>query len=188
MAFWRDPKHRGPVKIGPFIPYNGGTRNAKTVTHVVIHDTEGGGSAANVASWGATQRNASWHVVVDDRCVIRQLPDNVIAWGAPGANETGLQCEMLGFARWTTKMWFTHQDTLKRAAWQTARWCVAHDIPVRWLTDAQLRADAKGLTYHAQVSRVFRGSDHTDPGPNFPKSYFLLLVKRRVAWLKAGSK
>jgi N-acetylmuramoyl-L-alanine amidase. len=181
-----DKKHQGPVIVGPYIPYNGGVRPVSDIKLVVIHDTEGGGSAKNVAAWGATQRNASWHVVVDNDCVVRQLPDNIVAWGAPPCNDEGLQCEIVGFASWSKLQWFKNQSSLKRAAWQTARWCVGHDIPARWLTDAQLKAGAKGLTYHAQVSRVFDESDHTDPGKNFPFGYFLFLVKRRVKWLKAS--
>lgn len=179
-----DKRHEGPVIRGPYIPYNGGVRDVKDIKYVVIHDTEGGGSAKNVAAWGATQRNASWHVVVDNNCVVRQLPDNIVAWGAPPANSEGLQCEILGFASWSKLTWFKNQSSLKRAAWQTARWCKAHNIPARWLTDAELkRGLKKGITYHAQVSRVFGLSTHTDPGKNFPRGYFMFLVRRRLNWL-----
>lgn len=183
---WKDPKHRGPITRGPYIAYNGGFRNPALIRVIVIHDAEGS-NAKNVASWGASgQRNASWHYVVDDTHLIQQVPDSKIAWTAPGANRDGLNIEICGFARWSRLQWFRRQATLKRAAWQVARWCVEHNIPARWLTDAQLRNRAsEGLTTHAQCSRVFRGSNHTDPGPNFPRGYFLWLVKRRIKWLKA---
>jgi N-acetyl-anhydromuramyl-L-alanine amidase AmpD len=182
---FNDPKHRGPITRGPYIAYNGGLRPDSAISLIVVHDAEGA-NAKNVAAWGAGgQRNASWHFVVDDTHLIRQVPDNVIAWTAPGTNKTGLQIEICGFARWSKLTWYRHQSTLKRAAWQVARWCHEYDIPARYMTDAQLANGYIGITFHAQATRVFGGS-HTDPGPNFPYSYFLFLVKRRLKWLRQG--
>lgn len=183
---WNDPKHRGPITRGPYIAYNGGPRPDSAIRLVVLHDAEGS-SAKNTAAWGAGgQRNASWHYIVDNDHLIQQVPDNVIAWAAPGANKDGLQLEICGFAKWSRKMWFTHQATLKRAAWQVARWCVEYGIPARYMTDAQLGNGYMGITSHVQVNRVYKGSDHSDPGPNFPYGYFLWLVKRRIGWIKQG--
>lgn len=179
-----DQKHRGPITRGPYIPYNGGYRPTSRIRLVVIHDAEGA-SAKGVAAYGASgQRNASWHMTCDDNYLIQQLPDNIIAWAAPGANSDGLQLEICGYASWSKLTWYRHQSTLKRAAWQVARWCLEHGVPAVWLTDAGLKGGDLGLTTHAQVSKVFRGSDHTDPGKNFPKDYFLYLVKRRIKWLR----
>lgn len=183
---WNDPKHRGPITHGPYIPYNGGTRPESAIRLVVIHDAEGA-NAKGVAAYGASgQRNASWHMTVDDNYLIQQLPDNIVAWAAPGANSDGLQLEICGFASWSKLQWYQHQSTLKRAAWQVARWCREHGIPARYLTDAQLRNGSAGITTHAQVNRVYKGSNHTDPGKNFPLGYFLFLVKRRIKWLEQG--
>lgn len=188
---WKDPKHRGPVKNGPKAVYHGASRWPGSIRLVVIHDTEGGGfpkqpPARGVANYGASRSaRASWHVTVDETEAIRCLPDDVVAWAAPGANTDGLQLEICGHARWSRLQWFRHQATLKRSAWVVARWCVLYGIPARWLTDRQLADRAsEGLCTHAQCSRVFRGSDHTDPGPNFPAGYFLWLVKRRVKWIR----
>jgi hypothetical protein len=181
---WKDPKHRGPVKHGPYISYNGGSRPESRIRLVVIHDAEGS-TAAGVAAYGASgQRNASWHATVDDKEVIVQLPDNIVAWAAPGANTDGLQLELCGYARWSKLTWYRHQSTLKRAAWHTARWCVEHNIPPKWVTDKGLKNGDLGLTSHVQVNRVYKGSDHPDPGKGFPYGYFQYLVQRRVKWLK----
>lgn len=184
---WNDPKHRGPIERGPRIAYNGGARHPSSIRLIVIHDAEGA-NAKGVASYGASgQRNASWHMTVDDNHLIQQLEDDVIAWAAPGANRDGLQLELCGYARWSKLDWYRHQATLKRAAWQVARWCVKYKIPVRWLSTKQLRDEvSEGITTHVDVNRAFRGSDHTDPGKGFPRAYFLYLVKRRVKWLKQG--
>lgn len=182
-----DQKHRGPVTQGPYISYNGGHRPVSQIRLIVIHDAEGA-NAKGVAAYGASgQKNASWHMTVDDNWLIQQLPDNVIAWAAPGANRDGLQLELCGFASWKKLDWFKHQGTLKRAAWQVARWAVAYDIPARWLTTKQLQDGVtEGITTHVDVNKAFKGSDHTDPGPGFPRGYFLFLVKRRIGWIKAG--
>ena len=183
---FNDPKHRGPITRGPYIHYNGGPRNVNRIRLIVIHDAEGANAKA-VASWGAGgQRNASWHYVVDDDNLIQQVKDDVVAWAAPGANSTGLQLELCGFAHWSKLEWFRHQDTLKRAAWQVARWCHAYGIPAVWLTPAQVKGGYEGLTTHVDVNKAYGGSDHSDPGPNFPRSYFLFLVKRRLKWLREG--
>jgi hypothetical protein len=185
---WTDPKHRGPVVNGPRAKHDSGARNPSTIRLVVMHDTEGGTARSVAAYFASASSAASTHWVVDDKEAIRCLPDDVIPWGAPGANRDGIHIEQCGWARWTLKEWFVHQSTLKRSAWVAARACVRYGIPVRWLTDKQLAGGvAEGLTYHAQVSRVFRGSDHSDPGPNFPRGYFLRLVKRRVGWIKSDT-
>jgi hypothetical protein len=124
---------------------------------------------------------------VDETRAVRCLADDVIPWGAPGANTDGIHIEQCGWASWSRLTWFRHQATLKRAAWVAARASVDHRIPVRWLTDRQVRDGvSEGFTTHAQISRCFKGSGHTDPGPNYPRGYFLWLVKRRVKWLRAG--
>lgn len=182
---WNDPKHRGPVENGPRARHNSGPRDLSRIRLVVMHDTEGG-TARSVAAYFASQGSrASTHWAVDEDRAVRCLPDDIVPWGAPGANQDGIHIEQCGYARWSRLEWFRHQATLKRAAWVAAKACVKYGIPPRWLTDREL-ADhvTEGLTTHAQVSKVFRGSDHTDPGPHFPKGYFILLVKRRVKWLE----
>lgn len=181
---WRDPKHAGPVKNGPRAKHDSGPRDPSSIRLVVMHDTEGGTARSVAAYFASSSSRASTHWVVDEKEAIRCLPDDVVPWGAPGANRDGIHIEQCGYARWSLKQWYQHQATLKRAAWVAARTCHRYGIPVRWLTDKQLRNGvSEGLTYHGQVSRVFGGSGHWDPGPNFPKTYFLRMVKRRVKWL-----
>ena len=183
---WHDPKHRGPVEVGPRAVHSSGTRDPSQIRLVVMHDTEGGSARSVAAYFASPGARASTHWVVDQERAVRCLPDDVVPWGAPGANYDGIHIEQCGYAKWTRATWFKNQDTLKRSAWVAAKTCFKYGIPVRWLTDREL-ADrvSEGITTHAQVSRVFRGSDHTDPGPNFPRGYFLWLVKRRVRWLRA---
>lgn len=180
----KDAEHRVPVQIGPRCRHDGGPRRLP-LRLIVIHDAEAPSDAAKgVAAYGSrTDREVSWHFVVDDNVAIRQLPDDVIAWTAPGTNRDGLQIELCGYAHYSRLDWYRHQDTLKRGAWVCARWARLHGIPARWLTDKELRDGVtEGFSTHAQASRVF-GGDHHDPGKNFPLSYFLSLVRRRLKWL-----
>lgn len=180
----RDARHRKPVLDGPRCKHDGGLRRSSQIRYVVIHDAEGG-SAKGVANYGATtDRSVSWHFTCDNDYLIRCLPDSFIAWAAPPCNTNGLQLELCGFARWSRFQWYLHQSTLKRGAWQVAAWCRAYNIPARWLTNQELdEGEDKGIVTHAQVSQVFGMSDHSDPGKNFPRGYFMRLVRRRIRWL-----
>ena len=181
----RDSRHRVPVQIGPRCRWDGGTRHASDIRNIVIHSAESPSDAApGVANYGAsTDRKVSWHVVTDDNVLIRTLPDLTIAWTAPPLNQEGLHIELCGRASYSKAKWYLHQSTLKRGAWQVARWCRDYKVPSEWLTDLELIDEKRGIVTHAQVSRVFRESDHSDPGAGFPRSYFMYLVRRRLAWL-----
>lgn len=181
----KDPKHRAPVEIGPRAAHDSGPRDPSQIRLIVMHDTEGGTARGVAAYFASGAARASTHWVVDQERAVRCLPDDRIPWGAPGANRDGIHIEQCGWGRWTRKLWFVHQATLKRAAWVAARACVQYRVPARWLTDRQLAdGTSEGLTTHAQVSGVFKGSGHWDPGPGYPSGYFLRLVRRRVAWLR----
>lgn len=149
----------------------------------VIHSmewAEKGSTAEDCARMFATMtRQASAHVCVDNNSVVRCVKDTDTAWAAPGANADGLQMELAGFARQKRADW---QDTysralLKNAAAVAAVWCKVHRIPVRKLTRAELKAGRKGFTSHADVSAVYKRSDHSDPGAGFPWDVFLDLVR-----------
>lgn len=151
---------------------------------IVWHSTESPeavGGAYNVAAgWFAkTSSKVSAHIVVDDggdpryrdgvvECV---KPANT-AWHAANANASGYGVEIVGKAG-QGQAW---NDAYSLAAIRNACAWIAHcrelaHIPAAWLIDDQLRQGHYGHTTHAQVSRVLGGTNHTDPGPNFPASY-----------------
>lgn len=150
---------------------------------VVIHTMEAPENAAtaeNVANYfRTTGTQASAHVCVDSNSAVRCVADEDTAWAAPGCNADGLQLEIAGRARQNETEW---QDpfskaALHQAALVTSDWCTKWGIPARRLTVAELKAGRKGITSHADVSAVYKRSDHTDPGPNFPWAAFLSEVK-----------
>lgn len=155
-----------------------GTRKISDIKLVVIHSTEGG-TADSIARYFYTPgAGGSTHLVVDDYECERCLANSTVPWGATGANRNGFHIEMCGFARWTLTNWLQHRNTIKRCAYKTAFHCDKFGIPLVWLSAADLKAGKSGITSHAEVSKAFPGSGHWDPGPGFPRRYFMSLVRK----------
>lgn len=133
-------------------------------------------SAESVANaFQDTKRKASSHWCVDNDSRVRVVNDDDTAWTLPGANSRSLNIEIAGYARQTPEDWADEYtiNALEIAAICASEWCVKYDIPVRHLTDAQIRSGAKGFAGHVDVNRVYKQSTHWDPGPSFPWDYFL---------------
>lgn len=160
---------------------------------IVVHSmewTETTTTAEDCARMFATMnRQASAHVCVDSNSAVRCVADKDTAWAAPGANADGLQMELAGFARQKRDDWLDNygQDLLAQAAAVAAGWCRLHKIPVKLLSRAELKAGKKGFTSHADVSAVYKRSDHTDPGSGFPWDVFLNLVREHLAGEDEGN-
>jgi hypothetical protein len=157
-----------------------GPRTKDKIKHVVVHDAEAL-HASGVAAFFAGNAKASTQLAVDESSCYRMLPDLVIPWGAPGVNTTGLHVEICGYAKWSRVEWLNHEQTLDRAAYKVAQWCVHYNIPIRWVGWVGLKLGRAGITTHAEASKAFRPGGHTDPGPNFPKDVFLLWVEDHAA-------
>lgn len=158
--------------------HNSGTRSLSVIDLIVMHATQGP-SARAAASWfenGASGGSA--HIAVDDNICYRTLPNNMIPWGAPGANFHGFHIEQAGFVNWTKVIWSgTHRNTLFRAAYKTAYHCRLFGIEPRFLTVAKLKAGIRnGITTHWECTQAF-GGNHTDPGEGWPRFLFMTFVK-----------
>jgi N-acetylmuramoyl-L-alanine amidase-like protein len=157
--------------------HDSGPRPVSVIRHIVIHSTEGG-TAHSVAAFFASTAQASTQLVIDDEDCYRCVPDAVIPWGAPGVNRSGLHIEHCGFARWTRAEWLRHTPMLKRSAAKAAIWAWTYEIPVRWLTVPQLGAGRSGFCRHVDATRAFGTSGgHTDPGPGFPREWYIERVR-----------
>ena len=153
-----------------------GRRPLGDIGLIVVHCTESN-SASSSAQWFQNPvAQGSAHLVVDDNECYRTLDNDVIPWGAKGANTRGFHIEITGWARWNRNDWLKREATLRRAAYKAAVHARRFGIPIRWLTAAQLRAGENGFVTHALCSEVF-GGDHSDPGRNCPTDELLTWTK-----------
>jgi hypothetical protein len=155
---------------------NSGTRSLSQIGLIVIHCTQSH-SASSSAQWFANPKSqGSAHLVLDEVECFRTLENNVIPWGAKGANTRGLHIEITGWAEWSREDWMKRSQTLRRAAYKAAVHAVKFGIPIRWLSADELRAGEKGFATHALCTKAFGGS-HTDPGKNCPTEQILAWAK-----------
>lgn len=146
---------------------------------IVLHSTETQcHTARSVAqAFQNPARRASAHWVVGTDAVVSCVAEADTAWAAPGANTDGIQIEMCGFADrtdWTTG---AGRQVVVASAAVLAGVSRRTGIPLIHLTDAQIISGASGVITHAQVSRIWKKSDHWDPGNTFPISTLLALAR-----------
>lgn len=157
----------------------------RAIRLIVIHTMEAPekpGTAIAVARWfaGPNAPKASAHYCVDDSNVVQCVQEHDVAWAAPGANMDGIHIEHAGFAAQTPAQW---RDDYSRRLLETsstlaakiaARWA----IPLRKLSVEEVRGGtAMGFCGHADVSKAFGKTTHSDPGPNFPWDDYIALVE-----------
>lgn len=155
---------------------------------VVIHTMEAAekpGTARAVASWfaGASAPRASAHFCIDAQEVVQCVDLKDVAWHAPGCNRVGIGLEHAGYAKQTAPQWDDEYSRalLERSAFLAAELCRVFRIPVVRLSATDLRAGgARGICGHSDVSKAFAGSDHWDPGPNFPWASYMARVAELV--------
>lgn len=156
----------------------------KSIRVIVLHDMEitEGASAAEVCArlFQRPHFGGSTHVSVDTDSIVRSVPDTGTAFGAPNVNADGLHIEQAGFASQTATQW---KDTaslqiMENAAIIAATWAITYKIPLVWLSDTQIRdGKTRGFLTHRDASRAFATpGGHTDPGPNYPRGYFMSRV------------
>jgi N-acetyl-anhydromuramyl-L-alanine amidase AmpD len=180
---------RWPFVMAKYFTHIPLARETRYVRVIVIHDMEApekGDTAESISNYFAQMpddRQASAHICVDNNSIVQCVPDNSVAYGAPGCNNDGIQIELAGYGYQTRAQWLDvfGQSMLELAAEAVAQYCVKYAIPATHLTDVQLSHGEKGIVGHAQVSNVYHKSTHTDPGPNFPWDNFMLRVTRHLA-------
>lgn len=156
----------------------------RRVRVIVIHDMEwkvGTATAEDCAHDFAVRKpdnKASAHICVDPDSIVQCVHDRDVAYAAPGVNSDGIQIELAGFKRFTLADWMLPENlkVLLKGADAVAQYCLKYDIPPMHISDTALRAGAKGIIGHDQASRVYKGSDHSDPGPSFPWTFFIASV------------
>ena len=173
--------------MGTYTPAHYYEGREKTLRLIVIHTMEapeGPQTAENIAAYFASgDVVASAHACVDQDSVVVCLPPTATAFAAPGANADGYQIEHAGYASQDGAGWADEasQSMLRLSAAHARAIALATGIPLRHLTDDELAAGAAGFVGHDQVSRVYKRSDHWDPGQSFPWSEYMGLVNGEAA-------
>lgn len=160
--------------------------NRTSVQLIVIHDTEGSegpNSAEDGAAYDQVRTDGtSTHYFHDSNSTVQcvRTEDQAHAARTQG-NRRGIQHELCGVANQGAAGWAdaVSQGTLRQAAKQVARDCKKWGIPIRRLTAAQVANGTKGICGHVEITYAFPQDNgtHTDPGPTFPWSQFLGLVR-----------
>lgn len=154
------------------------TRDKRNILWIVIHCTDAHEHPTYAEDLGeffsrprADGNRVSSHFGCDNNSTVQYVHTKDVAYCArPVGNEHGLQIELSGKAGQNRSQWL---DAFGQGLFdQGARLCKklmdAYDIPLKWLTDDELRSRrVKGFTTHAQITRVFGGT-HLDPGQHFP--------------------
>lgn len=162
---------------------------------VVIHDMEFP-KKAGAAEWCANyfqnpEHGKSAHYAVDDQEVIQMVDEADGAWHTPGflggreINRFSVGIEHAGFANQTEAQWLDgySKPELLRSAALVADICKRHNIPIRFLSAADLQAgETHGITGHWQCTQASGSGDHTDPGPNFPWDWYIAEVKKAAGF------
>lgn len=125
---------------------------------------------------------ASANVIVSPDTLVRSVHTDYAAWHASWANSLSVGYEQAGYAAFTRAQWLTPlgRNQIDRLAREMAEDAKLYDIPLVWLTRAQVNAIAagdrtiKGLVTHA----VIDPSNRTDPGNQYPYDVLLDTIKR----------
>jgi hypothetical protein len=144
-----------------------GTRSLSQIGLIVIHCTQSHSARSSAQWFENTRAQGSAHLVLDEFECYRTLDNEVIPWGAKGANTRGFHIEIAGWAEWSRQDWLRRSQALRRAAYKAAVHAVRFGIPVRMLTSEELKAGRKGFVTHALCTKAFGGT-HSDPGKHCP--------------------
>ncbi|AOT23688.1 lysin A [Mycobacterium phage MitKao] len=159
---------------------------------IVVHTQEGGRTARDLAAYLAQKSSqVSYHVVVDDREVLKVVAEGDAPWAAAGANKYAFHICMAGsYASWSRNKWLDvdtsdgkNEDLqLTKTAHVIAWWCDKYGIPPVWIGGRNIPPwGLDGVCGHGDLGAW--GGGHTDPGPNFPRDELM----RRVNQFLAGT-
>lgn len=165
-----------------------GAKRAKTDL-IVIHTMEFAESptAAEVIARDFATRpetnKASSQLCIDQDSIVQCVMDSFEAYAAPPVNDRAVHIEHAGYMGQTVQQWrdLSSLAMLGLSADACAQYCLKYNIPIIRLTDDQLKNGMRGIVGHDQVSRVWKESTHTDPGPNFPWQRYLFWVRGAYA-------
>ncbi len=166
--------------IGPPASYS---KSVYAKRYIAIHNTSNDASAVGEATYAKRRTDSvSSHYYQDDIAIIQSLDTKFGAYhaGSSTGNRHAVSYEITGVNGWSRQQW------IDNVAWpllwrQIARDCREFDIIAQTLTIAQMRAGTpSGIVTHKQMGEAWGGTDHTDPGPNFPMDYLIEGVRAEL--------
>lgn len=167
-----------------YIPSQHSSPSSGTPTLIVLHSMEcpmEAGRARSVAQWfgGADSPQASAHYLVDPATTICGVRPPNIAWHVGNANwysgGPSIGIEQTGYAAFSTEEWTSPLGLaqLDRVVDLVTSLCDRYGIPKTWLGPNELQAGQHGISTHGIATAAGIGTDHTDPGPNWPVNVFM---------------
>jgi hypothetical protein len=174
VTIWPDLRYIGP-------PNGYGGIYAKR--YIAIHNTSNDANAVGEATYALRRLDKiSSHYYVDSGQIVQSLDTKYGAnhAGSAQGNRHAVSYEITGVNGWSRQQW------LSNVAWpllwrQVARDCREFNIPAETLTVPQMRAGTPGgIVTHKQMGEAWGGTDHTDPGPNFPMDHLLAGVRAEL--------
>jgi hypothetical protein len=145
--------------------------------YLVFHNTSNNATPTAECNWNRNRQDGIGFHFVGDPNDFRQGLYSYTRIGHVGSttgNNYGISFEMCGYNSSPAEYW---KHILDRAAAGLKLVIAKHGIPARFLTEAQMRdGSSKGFITHDMARRVWGGSDHTDPGPNFPRDYAVAIL------------
>lgn len=122
-------------------------------------------------------RVVSAHYCCDNNSIVQcvRLQDTAWTVGNRPGNYRGINWEFAGFAAQTAEQWRDPYSTamLLRAVPYIRADAARFGIPLVRRTVPELQAFRPGITSHNDLRLAFGTTTHTDPGPNFPWSWFM---------------
>ncbi|QFG13034.1 lysin A [Gordonia phage Schiebs] len=163
----------GPVTVDWHQRFDFGGPRRHPILGICIHTTENdpGTPAENVAGYQLRTRSGSYHRLVDDAGrVLLENTDDWTTWSSGNlGNDVLLHVAVVARANMTRAQWLAPERArmFEALAQVVAYWCRTHGIPPVILDGPDLLKNKRGLYGHDDT-RIWGGTDHTDPGPGFP--------------------
>jgi N-acetylmuramoyl-L-alanine amidase CwlA len=175
----------------PFVAarHSGGSQTPRLIVlHSTVSPCKPGGADAIARFFRIGQAVTSAHYAVDPAKVVQMVGDHTVAFHC-GYNKDSIGIEMCDMPDQDKTRWddANHQALERRTADLVARLCLAYNIPIRYVSAADLSKGKKGITTHAQMSEAFKKSTHWDPGA-WRRVRFMTRVRARALLLRAGRK
>jgi N-acetyl-anhydromuramyl-L-alanine amidase AmpD len=124
--------------------------------------------------WDRQGQGLGAHVLIDkDGNSALGADPHFITWAVRHANTGSVHFELIGFARFTPKLWWARLKQLNKLAKWLAWLNLEYGIELK-------RSRINGVAGH----REFPGNDHTDPGKWFPWRFVLRRAReyRKKGW------